>query len=1063
MAKVGKTVEVPDGEGGLWRIFGEIDTESRARTIVIYSGSTNAIITSGTASQVNTTVRAITDDPSFQTFIADVTSAVTSMDASLGELAPPVTSDTATAQLTTKQTSPAAATVTGPVSAQEATNIAKNTNPTADNDYGEAIQKSVQTTADDQAGPGKVTVGKVTITDVNAADVPSANPDSANKKPLINLLHNFPSYTYGISLHLLTPKQYNDMVKDQKTYTAEHVLVASAGRYNTNNFKRNKRFDVDFFFDDFNLTTLISPNARSRNTNAIEGSFTLIEPHGFTFMERLILASQELGMKNYLQNPYLLQIDFFAMNDRGEIEEGLDVEVLPPKRIPVKILKVDAKVGPKGAEYKIAIQPYHHSAYDMTTVSIPANFEITASTVAEFFQSIEGTAEDYAALTAQLNAEGGRETTATTPATKNTTPSGLNPVTSRINAAATAVGPRGRGAPPLVVPTPTSTNPTSTTSPANAPKTYAKVTSFGTAINAYQKILRDRGKANTQDVYRFVFDDDIGKSHFVERLRNSPKDTPMAVDPQAKIVMKLATATGQRISTYDSSKAIFQVNAGTTIEKLLDTIIKLCDFTLNQVNNPEDPDYEQKRTENEKRPFLYHKVVPTIELGEFDDKKKVWSRIITYHVKKYEMYNLVSSLGPQGTFQNPVKAYNYIYTGQNDDILDFNIEFNALYFNAVTAYRDNLVDTSNLVGAKIEEGYYQNSPNWSGDGGKMTLGVNTVMPLVSKPVVANPRAQAAGGPVTAKEIAASDLIDTFMVANKADMLNVKLKILGDPDFIKQDDIFYGPNTAAAGAGLSGDDRLVANGSLRTDNRELYVQLLYRTPVDIDETTSLMNFDTQYVMSVFSGLYKVMQIKNNFSRGQFTQELDLVRLSRQTKFDYVNNQNNTTNAERAASAALPDKLGVPGTGSNAIDLPDANAAKESISSAADEAGGNQTPTEDTGDVQTYPLADTPTIEQKDLMDLNMTAPTEAISNNTTPQQTGPAEPQRSPVAASSNSVLSGITASDVQYLRSYSDSLGLRPAVLDGLLTNPVSSYEPEVQAKVLSDAAKIKKILANKK
>ena len=217
------------------------------------------------------------------------------------------------------------------------------------------------------------------------------------------------------------------------------------------------------------------------------------------------------------------------------------------------------------------------------------------------------------------------------------------------------------------------------------------------------------------------------------------------------------------------------------------------------------------------------------------------------------------------------------------------------------------------------------------------------------------------------------------------------------------------------------------------------------------------------MSVFSGLYKIMQIKNNFSRGQFTQELDLVRMARQTKFDYVNNQNNTTNAEREASAALPDKLGVPGPGTNAIDLPDANAAKESISSAADAVGGNQTPTEDTGDVQTYPLAETPTIEQKDLMDLNMTAPTAAISNQTTPQASPPGASPGSPVAASSDSVLSGITTSDVQYLRSYSSSLGLRPAVLDGLLTNPISSYEPEVQAKVLSDAAKIKKILANKK
>jgi len=966
----------------------------------------------------------------------------------------PSTKDNAASQLTdTNASPPAAVTAGGDVTTQEAKNIANNTNPTPGG-FGEDIRKAIQNTADSEVGVGKVEVGTPRF---NSTSGPT--PDKTNTAPLKNPLHYFANYTYGLSLHLLTKDQYNKMVKDQTTYKPENVLVASAGRYNPTNFIRNKRFDLDFYFDDFNLTTLIAPNMHSRNTNAIEGSFTLIEPSGFTFMERLILASQELGMKNYLQNPYMLQIDFFAINDQGVIEEGLDIEMLPPKRIPIKITKVDAKVSNKGSEYKIGIIPFRHSAYDVSTVSTPANFEITATTVGEFFQSIEGTAEDVSAL---FNVDNnGRETPSATntPAgpQKSVGPNGTNPIVSRINAAATAAGNRGRGAPPLkvTIPPAASANPNSTPSAAtkNTSKTYTKVSSYGSAINAWQYVLKERYKVDTKDVYRFDIDPEIAGSKFIDRLRNSPKDTPMAVDKAHQISMAKSNAFGSGANTYNSEKAIFQVNAGTTIEKLLDTIVGLSDYTLEQLAVPDkDPEYKSKVEKYAQEPFRFHKVVVSVELGDFDDKKKVWSRIITYHIVKYKMWNVSSSLAPQGVFEHPVKAYNYIYTGLNVDVIDFNIEFNALYFNAITAYRDSLADATTLGAAKAEEQYYQNFPDYKGDGGTLKLGVNTVMPTVVKPQVANPRAQATGGPVTAKEIAARDLIDSFMIANKADMLNVKLKILGDPDYIKQDDVFYGPETAAAGAGVSGDNRQLANGSLHMDTQEVYIQLVYKTPIDIKEEDGLMNFDKQYVMSVFSGLYKIIQIKNVFSQGQFTQELDLVRLPRQKKFDYVNAQDTTTNEERAA---FPGKLGISQDNIKGPDfsVPQKNsgsspAVDDTVITTGQEQGAG-------ADNPTSPV----TADQADLMNVDKTTSSQPITDQSAIQATQPPPPPPSPVAAQPGSVFDGISASDVQYIRSQSAALGLNPNALNGYLTNRLQDYPPTLRAKVAADVVKLKEIL----
>ena len=56
--------------------------------------------------------------------------------------------------------------------------------------------------------------------------------------PLPNPLSDYESYTYGLSLHLLSQTQYNNLIQNPETsYIPQNVLVASAGK-NSNNFKR---------------------------------------------------------------------------------------------------------------------------------------------------------------------------------------------------------------------------------------------------------------------------------------------------------------------------------------------------------------------------------------------------------------------------------------------------------------------------------------------------------------------------------------------------------------------------------------------------------------------------------------------------------------------------------------------------------------------------------------------------------------------------------------------------------------------------------------------------------
>ena len=858
-----------------------------------------------------------------------------------------------------------------------------NLNNKATSELGEGIQQSIQREADAEVGAGKVEVGPVTF--VENTETPNAANSSTSTttisvKPLPNRLKEYPSYIYGLSLHILSDEQYNNVVFNQ-TYTAANVLIASAGRYSST-FPRNEFFSDDFYFEDCNVSTIIAPNDVSRNTNAIDVNFTIIEPYGFTLMERLLRVADALKSKNYLDMPYLLQIDFFAMDDAGNIVGSInDLR----KRIPIKLNKMDIRVSTKGAEYKVSATPFNHSAYDSTTVSTPANFEITASTVAEFFQSAAD-AEQFSQILSVQNSAAQRE---------KADPTAPPPTISQqiANVARVAVGSK-----------PTTARNAGKTPPPSK-KTYTTVKSYGSAINDWYRALKESGKTDTKvrtDQYKFAFlpdpetgEDMIGSAQFIKTNLSTPKESPMKNNQNISDQVTMArsdlgdTATG----IHDVSKAIFQVQYGTTIEKLLEYVIRNSDYIQRQLIVPEDPDYDSQKEKFKNKPLNWFKIVPIVRLLDFDTVKKVWSREITYTVQPYKIYNIRSDVGPQGVQLYPVKNYNYIYTGKNDDVFDFDITFNALYYTQVTAYRDSLGDL-NPSGSSYDTNYQiQNAPNYSGGEPPVGIDYNSVMPLVMKPIVQNSKAQATGGASTAKEVASVDLADSLMTNSQADMLAVKLKILGDPDFIKQDDIFYRPRLPDEERSLSPapsiDPRLLPNnGSLAMDNGGIYTQLLFRTPTDIDETTGLMKFDPNYKHSVFSGLYQVLKITSQFSDGQFTQEVEMIRLPRQVAFDYVsNNQNNKSDNRNESSQQTQPGLSPP----NPNPVPSLLVSGGGSSASPADLADTATDSTAGGDQPVSKIANaTPPVEstsQADLRNVKDTAPTQTIDANTRPPQLG----------------------------------------------------------------------------
>ena len=131
--------------------------------------------------------------------------------------------------------------------------------------------------------------------------------------------------------------------------------------------------------------------------------------------------------------------------------------------------------------------------------------------------------------------------------------------------------------------------------------------------------------------------------------------------------------------------------------------------------------------------------------------------------------------------------------------------------------------------------------------------------------------QQMGGADNRKTVIANEGRNILMKSAGADMIVVKMQIVGDPQFIKQDDVFYNQDSATS------TYQFTPNQSLVMDSGQLYVFVNFLTPMDYSEYDGLMDAGGPYSYSSFSGVYGINTIDNVFRAGKFEQTLEMYRL------------------------------------------------------------------------------------------------------------------------------------------------------------------------------------------
>jgi hypothetical protein len=240
----------------------------------------------------------------------------------------------------------------------------------------------------------------------------------------------------------------------------------------------------------------------------------------------------------------------------------------------------------------------------------------------------------------------------------------------------------------------------------------------------------------------------------------------------------------------------------------------------------------------------WYNIQPEIENLGWDNIQRDFVYKITYKIQTYSTPFVLSAYtGLTEPYYGPDKRYDYWFTGKNTEVLKFEAQFDTNFYMVT----------------------YEGAPEYST--GTVDIPVKT----------GQPQNQSKTGKLnTGQESQNSYLTSLYDPATWA---NAKIQILGDPDFLINPstnnlnslyDKFYGPDGY----------------TLNPNGRQVFVELNFVEPMDYDNSSGTLSMNEsiyffQYPSIIKKDLdtrgggviFQVLSVNSTFSKGKFEQELE----------------------------------------------------------------------------------------------------------------------------------------------------------------------------------------------
>ena len=225
------------------------------------------------------------------------------------------------------------------------------------------------------AGPGTVNGPESAAEAVNEERAISNQSASKYQE---NILNQYDSYTYSWAIHMINPTRAQEFERNLEDGT--YITLAESGIEN-----------------EISIETVIQQTTLGfvrENRNAVSNSFDIsfVEAKGLTFLNRIILAAQELGIRNHLEANYLLELNFRGWKQNNT---AMNDEEIGPFYYVASITDFQIKHQDSGTNYQVTFIETEYNAYRRMDFHLKTDITVRASNFGDFLDN----------FTEELNAE----------------------------------------------------------------------------------------------------------------------------------------------------------------------------------------------------------------------------------------------------------------------------------------------------------------------------------------------------------------------------------------------------------------------------------------------------------------------------------------------------------------------------------------------------------------------------------------------------------------------------------------------------------------------------------
>lgn len=674
--------------------------------------------------------------------------------------------------------------------------------------------------------------------------------------PYRNELDQFASYNYIFTLGALTNLELNFPLSYRTVGPLIKIIKSggTAGQKIPTIYELDGQ--VEFFIEDVEIQNHLAPNPGTRLSNATVIDFKVIEPYSMgQFFHSLRTAALVAGHPNYLQAPFLLSVGFIGYDEEGNVKEP----IFSKRHIPIKLVQSDMDVTEAGAVYTVKAVPYNESALTNEVNSTSTDIVIKGRTVSEMLLSGANSLSAKLNLlqAAQVNAKQKKSADyyiisfPTTGALSNVLPAGAGATTTATTNKAQELVDSIRGSGGEI--------------PANFQERLDQLPnaeSLGSPLAAQLKqtaelTLNSIGSAslNLPDVtgnsQRFVDPGDVENS-----------------EAQGTFIRE-EIPSGTDIETFTFKSA-------TSITDIIESVVLSSNWGRNAITQRQNAKGEYEWFKIHTHVYNSSSLFGGLNLGT--SPKIYVYRVVPYTIPAATVSapNSAGFWNQLGAQSGALKAYNYIYTGQNSDIIKFDLHFNQTFYTGMQATRSqqmqNQVFGGQLFAAEPPEG----TPATSDTGGSTNIFADAQHRIMDVyDTLKNAVAGGGGNNDTATSVAKT--WNENIIKSNNDMITVDLEINGDP---------YWLIDAGLGNWLGIDNPLnpgiTIEGSCNPVNGTITTVLNFRTPLDYDGKDGFVKYPLGGFLPIamFSGTYRTIYVINHFKNGKFTQTLNMARIMNQ---------------------------------------------------------------------------------------------------------------------------------------------------------------------------------------